>query len=32
MPQMPEPGDLAVGPLVIISGKTVANADPAGWG
>ena len=32
MPQMPEPGDLAVGPLVIISGKMVANADPAGWG
>ena len=32
VPQMPEPGDLAVGPLVIISGKRVANADPAGWG
>jgi hypothetical protein len=32
MPQMPEPGDLAVGPLVIISGKEVANADPAGFG
>ena len=32
MPQMPEPGDLAVGPLVIISGKEVANADPAGIG
>jgi hypothetical protein len=32
MPQMPEPGDLAVGPLVIISGKAVANADPAGFG
>lgn len=31
-PQMPEPGDLAVGPLVIISGKAVANADPAGFG
>ena len=32
MPQTPEPGDLAVGPLVIISGKKVANADPAGCG
>jgi hypothetical protein len=32
MPQMPEPGDLAVGPLVIISGKTVADSDPAGFG
>ena len=32
MPQMPEPGDLAVGPLVIISGKAVANSDPAGFG
>ena len=32
MPQTPEPGDLAVGPLVIIDGKKVANADPAGWG
>ena len=32
MPQMPEPGDLVVGPLVIISGKAVANADPAGFG
>jgi hypothetical protein len=32
MPPMPEPGDLAVGPLVIISGKAVANADPAGFG
>ena len=32
MPQMPEPGDLAVGPLVIISGKAVATGDPSGWG
>ena len=31
-PKMPEPGDLAVGPLVIFDGKKVANADPAGWG
>src|SRR5580693_10429807 len=28
----PEPGDLTVGPLVIIDGNKVANADPAGWG
>jgi hypothetical protein len=32
MPQVPGPGDLAVGPLVIISGKAVANAEPAGFG
>ena len=32
VPKMPEPGDLTVGPLVIIDGKKVANADPAGWG
>jgi hypothetical protein len=32
LPQMPEPGDLAIGPLVIMSGKAVANADPAGFG
>ncbi|MGH3123861.1 MAG: hypothetical protein ACRDND_22970 [Streptosporangiaceae bacterium] len=32
MPQMPEPGDLAIGPLVIVSGNKLANADPAGWG
>jgi len=32
MPPMPESGDLAVGPLVIMSGKMVANADPAGFG
>src|SRR5690349_5616383 len=30
--KMPEPGDLTVGPLVIIDGNKVANADPAGWG
>jgi hypothetical protein len=28
----PEPGDLTVGPLVIIDGNKVANTDPAGWG
>jgi hypothetical protein len=28
----PEPGDLTAGPLVIIDGNKVANADPAGWG
>ena len=32
VPKRPEPGDLTVGPLVIIDGKKVANADPAGWG
>jgi len=32
VPQQPRPGDLAVGPLIIISGKTVATADPAGFG
>jgi hypothetical protein len=32
MPPMPEPGDMAVGPLVIISGKKLATADPVGWG
>ena len=31
-PQQPQPGDLAVGPLVIISGKKLATADPADWG
>jgi hypothetical protein len=30
--QQPQPGDLAIGPLVIISGKKLATADPAGWG
>ena len=32
VPKMPQPGDLTVGPLVIIDGNKVANADPAGWG
>jgi hypothetical protein len=32
VPRPPQPGDLAVGPLVIISGKKLANGDPAGWG
>jgi hypothetical protein len=32
MPHMPQPGDLAVGPLVIVDGKKVATGDPAGWG
>jgi hypothetical protein len=31
-PQQAQPGDLAVGPLVIISGKKLATADPADWG
>ena len=32
MAQMPEPDDLAVGPLVIMSGKAVASADPSSFG
>jgi hypothetical protein len=32
VPVPPQPGDLAVGPLVIIGGKKLAGADPAGWG
>jgi hypothetical protein len=32
MPKLPEPGDLAVGPLVIIGGQKLATADPAVWG
>jgi hypothetical protein len=32
VPQQPQPGDLAVGPLIINSGKMVATADPAGFG
>jgi hypothetical protein len=31
-PMPPMPGDLAVGPLVIISGKAVATGDPSGFG
>ena len=31
-PQMPEPGDMALGPLIIIDGKKVATGDPSGWG
>jgi hypothetical protein len=32
VPKVPQPGDLVIGPLVIVSGKMVANADPAGFG
>lgn len=32
VPQQPQRGDLAVGPLVIVTGKAVATGDPAGWG
>jgi hypothetical protein len=32
VPRQPQPGDLAVGPLIIPNGKRLAAADPAGWG
>ena len=32
MPPMPEPGDLAVGPLVIFNATKLATGDPTGWG
>jgi hypothetical protein len=32
VPQQPQPGDLAIGPLVIVSGKRLATASPAGYG
>ena len=32
VPLPPQPGDLVVGPLVIISGKAVATGDPSGFG
>jgi len=32
VPQQPQPGDLAVGPLIIPNGKRLATADPAGFG
>jgi hypothetical protein len=31
-PQQPQPGDLAIGPLFVVSGKRVATANPAGYG
>ena len=31
-PPMPEPGDMAVGPLVIFNATKLATGDPAGWG
>jgi hypothetical protein len=31
-PQQPQPGDLAVGPLIIFNGMELATGDPAGWG
>jgi hypothetical protein len=30
--QRPQPGDLAIGPLIIVNGQRVATADPAGYG
>jgi hypothetical protein len=32
VPQRPQPGDLAIGPLIIVNGQRVATADPAGYG
>ena len=32
MPPRPEPGDLAVGPLVIFNATKLATGDPTGWG
>lgn len=32
VPQRPQPGDLAVGPLIIPGGQRLATADPAGYG
>jgi hypothetical protein len=31
-PQQPQPGDLAIGPLLIPGGQRLAAADPAGYG
>jgi hypothetical protein len=31
-PQQAQPGDLAIGPLIIVNGQRVATADPAGYG
>jgi hypothetical protein len=32
VPRSPEPGDLAIGPVIIIEGSKLATADPAGYG
>jgi hypothetical protein len=32
VPQQPQPGDLAIGPLIIPGGQRLATADPAGYG
>lgn len=32
VPQTPQRGDLVVGPLFIVEGKVLADADPAGYG
>jgi len=32
VPQQPQPGDLAIGPLFIVNGKRLATASPAGYG
>jgi len=31
-PSRPQPGDLAIGPLIIPGGQRLATADPAGYG
>jgi len=32
LPRRPQPGDLAIGPLIIPGGRRLATADPAGYG
>jgi hypothetical protein len=32
IPPRPQPHDLAIGPLIIVNGKRLATADPAGYG
>jgi hypothetical protein len=32
VPQHPQAGDLTIGPVIIIGGKRLATADPAGYG
>lgn len=32
VPSRPQPGDLAIGPLIIVNGQRLATADPAGYG
>lgn len=32
VPQQPQPGDLVIGPLLIVNGKRLATTSPAGYG